>query len=158
MTRSFALAAALALILSGCGQQAQTDTPDEEKNMAEIEHLSSEQFERMGLPFSEAVRVGDLLFLSGQIGTDENDQLVAGGLAAEAEQMMENIKSVVERYGGSMERVVKCTVFLADIAEWPAFNEVYVRYFPGKKPARSAFAASGLALNARVEMECIAAL
>jgi len=158
MTRLFALAAALALALSGCGEQRQTNTPDKEKSMAEVEHLSSEQFERMGLPFSEAVRVGDLLFLSGQIGTDANDQLVAGGLPAEAEQMMKNIQSVVERYGSSMDRVVKCTVFLADIAEWPAFNEVYARYFPGKKPARSAFAASGLALNARVEMECIAAL
>lgn len=158
MTRIVAPAAALALMLSGCGQQGQTNTPDEEKNMTEIEHLSSEQFERMGLPFSEAVRVGDLLFLSGQIGTDANDQLVSGGLPAEAAQMMENIKSAVERYGSSMDRVVKCTVFLADMAEWPAFNEVYARYFPGKKPARSAFAAAGLALNARVEMECIAAL
>ena len=67
---------------------------------------------------------------------------------------MENIKSILERYGSSMDKIVKCTVMIADIAEWPAFNEVYVTYFPGPKPARSAFGAAGLALNGRVEVEC----
>jgi len=71
---------------------------------------------------------------------------------------MENIKSTVERYGGSMDRPVKCTVFLADIAEWGAMNEVYKEYFPNNRPARSALGVSGLALNARVEIECIFAL
>jgi len=127
--------------------------------MADIEHLTSPEFERMGLPFSEAVRVGDILYLSGQLGTDpETDELVPGGIKPEAAQTMENIRRVVEKYGSSMDRVVKCTVFLADIAEWPAFNEEYVKFFPGRKPARSAFAASGLALDARVEVGCIAAL
>lgn len=127
--------------------------------MADIEHLVSPEFERMNLPFSEAVRVGDLLFMSGQLGTDpETDQLPEGGIEAEAELLMQNVKRVVEKHGSSMDRVVKCTVFLADISEWASFNAVYVKYFPGNKPARSAFATSGLALDARVEMECIAAL
>ncbi len=70
---------------------------------------------------------------------------------------MENIKAVLERNGSSMDQIVKCTVMIADIAEWPKFNEVYVTYFPGPKPARSAFAAAGIAFNGRVEVECWAA-
>jgi reactive intermediate/imine deaminase len=106
-------------------------------------------------PFSEAVRVGDLLYLAGQIGTDANGRLVAGGLQAEARQALNNIKTVLEKHGSGMDRVVKCTVFLADIRDWADFNEIYLTYFRVRKPARSAMAASGLALNARVEIECI---
>jgi 2-iminobutanoate/2-iminopropanoate deaminase len=69
---------------------------------------------------------------------------------------MENIKDVLTRVGSSMDRVVKCTVFMADMAEWPRMNEVYATYFPRHKPARSAFGTNGLALGARVEIECIA--
>jgi 2-iminobutanoate/2-iminopropanoate deaminase len=110
------------------------------------------------LPFSEAVRVGNLLFLSGQLGVKPGTlELVPGGLPAEAAQMMENIKATLASAGLGMDDVVKCTVMLADMKEWPAFNEVYRRYFPRHFPARSAFGATGLALGARVEMECIAA-
>ena len=109
------------------------------------------------LPFSEAVRVGDTLYVSGQLGhTPGTLQVVPGGIAAEARQTLENMKAVLERRGSSMEHVVKCTVFLADMKEWPAFNEVYLKYFTKNLPARSALAAAGLALGARVEMECIA--
>ena len=110
------------------------------------------------LPFSEAVQVGDLLFLSGQIGAVPGTLTLApGGIEAEAVQAMENIKGVLQRHGSSMDRVVKCTVFLADMRDWPAFNTVYRRYFtPGRYPARSALGANGLALGARVEVECIA--
>lgn len=109
------------------------------------------------LPFSEAVRVDDLLFLSGMLGNlPGTSNLVSGGIQAETRQTMENIKAVVLKHGSTMDRVVKCTVFLADIAEWGAMNEVYVTYFPVNKPARSALGASGLALGARVEIECIA--
>jgi reactive intermediate/imine deaminase len=104
-------------------------------------------------PFSEAVRVGNLLILSGMLGTTPQG-LVPGGIEAETRQTLENIKTVLERHGSSMDRVVKCLVMLADIAEWPRMNSVYVTFFPGPKPARSAFAGSGLALNARVEIEC----
>ena len=109
------------------------------------------------LPFSEAVAVGGMLYLSGQIGVAPGTlSLVPGGLAPEAKQTMENIKGVLERHGSSMDLIVKCTIFLADMKEWSAFNEVYRTYFSGTYPARSAFGTTGLALGARVEVECIA--
>jgi reactive intermediate/imine deaminase len=107
-------------------------------------------------PFSDAVRVGDLVFLSGMIGLDSTGRLVPGGIGPETRQTLENIKATLERIGLSMDRVAKCTAMLVDIAEWPAMNEVYATYFPGDKPARSAFAGSGLARGARLELECIA--
>jgi reactive intermediate/imine deaminase len=109
------------------------------------------------LPFSDAVRVGDMLYLSGQIGKlPGTTQLAEGGISGETRQTMENIRASLEKYGSSLDRVVKCTVFLADIAEWGAMNEVYRTYFPSNPPARSALGASGLALGARVEIECLA--
>lgn len=111
------------------------------------------------LPFSEAVRVGDMLYVSGAIGVKPGTrELVAGGIAAETRQTMENIKAAIERHGSSMDNVVKCLVMLADMKEWGQMNEVYVTFFPKNKPARSAFGASGLAMNARVEIECMAAI
>jgi len=107
-------------------------------------------------PYSESARVGNLLFLAGQVGEYADGKLVTGGIKAEAKQIMLNIKAALARRGLAMEDVVKCTVFLADIAEWSAFNEVYKKHFSQPYPARSAFGASGLILNARVEMECIA--
>lgn len=110
-------------------------------------------------PFSSAVRAGDLLFLSGQIGSEVVDgtpKLVAGGIEAETKQAFENIKGVLAKAGSSMDRVVKCSVMMADMAEWPRMNTIYATYFPGKKPARSAWGANGLALGARVEIECTA--
>lgn len=109
------------------------------------------------LPFSAGVRVGKLLFLSGQIGNiPGTSELAPGGIQGETRQTMENIKAALERLGSSMDEVVKCTVFLADISEWAAMNEVYVEYFPNNLPARSALGSSGLALGARTEIECIA--
>ncbi|MGH7518566.1 MAG: Rid family hydrolase [Gemmatimonadales bacterium] len=110
----------------------------------------------MKLPFSSAVRVGNLLYLAGQIGTDSAGKLVRGGIGPETRQTMDNIKGVLERHGSSLDRVVKCLVMLADMKEWGAMNKVYVTYFPKNLPARSALGASGLALNARVEIECTA--
>ena len=107
-------------------------------------------------PFSPAVRVGNLLFLSGQIGVTSTGALVTGGIGPETRQTLENIRDLLQRTGSSMERVVKCTVMLADMREWEAMNIVYASFFPGSKPARSAFGATGLALGARVEIECIA--
>ena len=122
-----------------------------------VEYLTSPETEAMALPFSDAVRVGDLLLLSGQLGNIPGDMgLVPGGIAAETRQTMENIAAVLERNGSSLDRVVKCTIFLADIAEWGEMNEVYRTFFPNNLPARSAFAATGLALGARVEIDCIA--
>jgi 2-iminobutanoate/2-iminopropanoate deaminase len=111
------------------------------------------------LPFSEAVRTGDLLFVSGQIGNAPGTlDLVPGGIEAEARRALENMQAILERHGSSLDRVVKCTVFLADMREWPAFNEVYRRFFTRGLPARSALGASGLARGARVEIECVASV
>lgn len=123
----------------------------------EVTYSTSEKFKTMNLPFSEAVIVGNTIYLSGQIGNIPGQlSVVEGGIKNEAKQALENIKTVLENNGSSMENVIKCTVMLADINEWASFNEEYVKYFPGDKPARSAFATNGLALNARVEIECIA--
>lgn len=109
------------------------------------------------LPFSEAVQVGNLLFLAGQIGSVPGSRAVApGGMAAEARQAMGNIRAILERHRASLKDVVKCTVFLADMQEWAAFNEVYKEFFSAPYPARSALGVNGLALGARVEVECVA--
>ncbi len=111
------------------------------------------------LPFSESVRVGDLVFLAGQLGNIPGTRRLAdGGIAGETRRAMDNIAAALARHGASTADVVKCTVFLTDIDEWAAMNEVYVTYFPRHKPARSAVEVGGLALGARVEIECIAAL
>jgi 2-iminobutanoate/2-iminopropanoate deaminase len=136
------LVAASALTLSACASLPHRDP--------EFMTLGS----TLPYPFSPVVRVGDMLYLSGQLGTDSNGQLVAGGIQAETRQALNNIRDVVTRSGSSMDRVVKCTVMMADMKEWPAMNEVYATYFPTHKPARSAFGATGLALNARTEIEC----
>lgn len=107
-------------------------------------------------PFSPAVRVGNVLYLAGQIGTDSTGKVVPGGIDAETRQTMQNIANVLAVTGSSMDRVFKCTVFMADMKEWPAMNVVYATFFPKNKPARSALGATGLALNARVEIECLA--
>ena len=108
------------------------------------------------MPFSTAVRVDHMLYLSGTLGTDSTNKLVPGGIAAETRQTMLNIKRTLEANGSSMDRVVKCLVMLADIAEWGQMNTVYVTFFPTHRPARSAMGASGLALSGRVEIECMA--
>jgi 2-iminobutanoate/2-iminopropanoate deaminase len=110
-----------------------------------------------GLPLSEAAQVGNLLFLSGQLGIIPGMmQLAPGGMTGEARQALENIRAILENSGSSMQHVVRCSVMLADIGDWPAFNDVYRTFFPAApQPARSAFAVQ-LALGARVEIECIA--
>lgn len=135
-----------ALLLAACEQQVHEPLA--------VEFLSEPGTEN--LPFSSAVRVGDTLYVSGSIGVLPGTlELVEGGIRGETRQTMENIKATVERFGSSMDNVVKCTVFLADISEWGAMNEVYTTYFENP-PARSALGANGLALDARVEIECIA--
>jgi reactive intermediate/imine deaminase len=121
---------------------------------SEVEYYTSENMK--GLPFSVAVRVGEMLYLSGQIGIDSEGKVVPGGIAAETRQAMENIRATLEQYGSSLDHVIKATVMLADMSEWGEMNKVYVTYFPKHLPARSALGANGLALGARVEIECIA--
>lgn len=109
-------------------------------------------------PYSQAKIVGDMVFLSGQGGIDpELGKLVEGGVVAESEQIMKNIGNVLEAAGTSFENVVKTTVFLADMGDFAAFNEVYAKYFT-TKPARSCVAAKTLPGGFSVEVECIAVL
>lgn len=122
-----------------------------------VEFLNAGTVLPADLPFSEAVRVDDMLFLSGMIGVvPGTDSLVAGGIGPEARQTMENIRAVLGTHGSSLDRVLKCTVFLADIGQWDAFNQVYRSFFSAPYPARSAVGADGLAMDARVEVECTA--
>jgi 2-iminobutanoate/2-iminopropanoate deaminase len=129
---------------------------DKSKSMAP-EYLSSEATTKLNLPFSEAVRVGHTLYLSGVVALAPGTRtLVAGGVEAQTKQVLENIKAVLERNGSSMDNVFKCTVMLTDMSEWAKMNAVYVTFFPKHFPARSAIGATGLALGAAVEIECIA--
>ena len=125
---------------------------------ADVEYLLMPGLEDLDLPFSSAVRVDNTLYLSGNLGNIPGTlDLAEGGIQGETRQTMENIKRVLEQFGSSLDQVVKCTVFLADMSEWGAMNEVYKTYFENP-PARSALGASGLALGARVEIECIAVM
>jgi len=127
------------------------------KEPVKVEFLNSGKIYPTTLPFSEAVKVGDTLYLSGQIGiTPGKLELVPGGMRAEAKQTLDNIRATLEVHGYSLSDVVKCTVMLADIAKWGEFNEVYKSVFSAPYPARSALGANGLALGAQVEVECIA--
>ncbi len=101
--------------------------------------------------------MGDTLYLSGQVGVVPGKlQLAPGGMKAEARQALDNLRTILDTHGFAMRDVVKCTVMLADMTEWSAFNEIYVTYFSAPYPARSALGVNGLALGARVEVECLA--
>jgi reactive intermediate/imine deaminase len=123
-----------------------------------MEHIVSHGTKAANLPFSDAVRVGEVLYLSGQIGNIPGTRdLAPGGIEAETRQMMENIARILNAQGLSFDDLIRCTVMLADMSQWAAFNQVYVTYFkPGRLPARAAFGTNGLALGAAVEMECTA--
>ena len=147
---SLLVAAALCVLIGSAAGAA--DAPK-----AKAQFLPAPDAAQRDLPFTEAVRAGDFIFLAGQIGSDPaTGKLVPGGIVPESRQTLKLIKDALERNGSSLSEVVKCTVFLADIAEWGTFNGVYREFFKKPFPARSAFAASGLSMNARVELECIA--
>jgi len=123
----------------------------------EVKFLNVDSKSSSDLPFSKATQVGELLFLSGELGVDpKTGKLVKGGIMPESKQVMTNISATLKQFNSSLERVAKCTVFLADIKEWSQFNDVYRTFFTGDYPARSAVAGSGIGLGARVEVECIA--
>jgi reactive intermediate/imine deaminase len=111
------------------------------------------------LPLSDSTRVGDLLYLSGEIGNTETGvPVVPGGIPAEAPQAMANLKASLARQGLGMRNVFKCTVFITDITQLGAFNNVYSAYFAkGRMPARSGIGVTALGLGAHVEVECVAA-
>lgn len=138
------------ILIAACQPAATGDTgPD-------IEHLHMPGTEGLGLPFSSAVRVDNTIYLSGVIGLEPGTLRPApGGIKAEAKAALEEIKKTLETFGSSMDRVAKCTVFLADESDRDGFNEIYMSYFESL-PARSGVTVKGLALGARAEVECIA--
>jgi 2-iminobutanoate/2-iminopropanoate deaminase len=133
------------LLMSNAADAAQTRPA--------VEHLPRSTLNGQPLPFSSAVRVGDVLYLSGQMGFRENGTL-AEGMEGQARQALENIRAVLKSAGLGFGDVFHCTVMLADMKQWPAFNKVYLEYFKEPLPARSAFGANGLALGGLVELEC----
>ena len=121
-----------------------------------IQRIGEPMLGTQRLPFSSAVRAGDTVYLSGALGITPDGKL-GEGMEAQARLAMDNLGSALKSAGLGWGDVVKCTVMLDDMKDWPAFNQVYVSYFPdGKYPARSAFGADGLALGALVEVECLA--
>lgn len=108
-------------------------------------------------PYSPIVRANGFIFLAGQLGTDSTGRLAPGGIQPETRQALTNVRALLLRGGSSMDRVVKCTVFLADVREWAMMNEAYATFFPaGRYPARTALGVAGLPMDARVEIECLA--
>lgn len=143
------LAVVMAMLL-GAGLPADAAAPRE----ATVQHYGAPMLDGRPLPFSEAVRVGDTLYLSGQIGRGADGKLPAG-IAAQTRQALANIGATLKSANAGFGDVFHCTAYLADMKDWPAFNAVYVGYFtPGRMPARSALGANGLALGAAVELEC----
>jgi 2-iminobutanoate/2-iminopropanoate deaminase len=139
----------LAMLLSAAAANAQAER-------ALVEYFPAPAIQGRAAPFSSAVRVGDVMYLSGQIGIAPDGKL-PDTFEGQAKQTMENIGAALKARGLGWGDVFKCTVFIADMKNWPAFNTVYVPYFqPGKLPARSAVGVSGLALGAQLELECLA--
>lgn len=144
---------AAALVAVGCA------LADDVSRAADVEYVLTPETRALDLPFSDAVIIDDLLIMSGQLGVDpETFELVAGGIEAETRQIFMNMRALLAASDAEISDIVKCTVMIAEIAEWPAFNRIYLTYFPDEKPARSAFGANGLALGAAVELECWAVL
>ena len=124
------------------------------KERPPVEHLGRPAINGQALPFSDAVRVGDTLYLSGQLGIGSDGKL-PDGIEAQTKAALDNVGAILKRAGLGYEDVFHCTAMLSDMANWPAMNKVYVTYFPeGKRPARSAFGANGLALGGLIELEC----
>ena len=147
---SILLVLAFALLAGAVPASAQSPTG--------VEFLNSGKVIAPGLPLSEGVRVGDTLYLSGVVGVVPGQlKVVPGGLGPEARQALSNVRTMLEAQGLGLKNVVKCTVMLADFCEGAAFTEIYKEFFSAPYPARAAFGTSGLALGARVEVECIAA-
>ena len=124
---------------------------------AAVEYVNSQENIDSGFPFSEAVIVDKIVYLSGKVGRLPSGELIKGGIEAETTQTLKNIESVLQRIDLTKEDIFKCTCMLVDIKDWPKMSKAYKSFFDRKNlPARSAFAGSGLALGAKVEIECLA--
>ncbi len=132
------------------------DTKDPITPPAEVIFHKTHEVKKANAPFSDVVQVGDLYFLSGQIGMDHSTRtLVKGGIKTETKQTLENIKAVLKQHDMDMSNVVKALVILDSIEDFAAFNEIYKTYLP-QKPARTTFAAEALAAGAAIEIEVVA--
>lgn len=122
------------------------------------DYITLPERKELNVPYSDAVRYSNLIYLAGTIGAlPSTREPVKGGITAETRQALENIKANLQQQGSSLERVVKCTVFLTDINDFEKMNAVYREYFPVNKPARSTVAVAALPAGAKVEIECVAA-
>lgn len=149
--RTYILLIGLAVLPAPVQSQQPGDTARAQKRVIQVPGSLP------GLPFSSAVQVGNVIYLSGQLGVlPGTRQLVDTGVTKQTQQTLENIKAVLTQAGSSMERVFKCTVFLANMRDYDDMNRVYATFFPKDPPARSTVAGSGLALGAKVEIECLA--
>lgn len=122
-----------------------------------LTYLQTEEFAKLNRPYSQAVKYDNILYVAGQIGALPNGTIVEGGIEAETIQTMENIKTILEANGSSMDKVIKCTCMLGDMSDFGAMSAAYVKYFPENRPARSAIGAS-LPLGVKIEIECMAAV
>lgn len=127
--------------------------------MATREAISTDAAPEAAGPYSQAIRAGELVFTAGQLGLDPaTGEFAAGDVVGQAERALANVAAILEAAGSGMDRLLKVTVFLADIGDWPAVNEVYARLVPEPFPARSAFAVKDLPRGARVEIEAVASV
>ena len=141
------VATLIAALMSASGADTASSRPA-------VQHFGRPAVNGQRLPFSDAVRVGDIVYLSGQIGIGPDGKLPAG-IEAQTSAALDNIGAILKRSGLGYGDVFHCTAMLADMKLWPAFNKAYLEYFPEPPlPARSAFGANGLALGALVEIEC----
>ena len=144
-----------ALLLSAC---VSVDV-DEAALAPDVSYNNGQPISGQTLPFSRAVRVGHTLYLSGELGIDPaTNELVPGGTGPQTAQIFRNYERTLATYGADLSNLVKCTVFLGDMADYGAMNAAYAAAVPDPKPARSTVAVSGLAFGAALEIECIAVL
>jgi len=147
-----ALALGFALLVAGPPEASAQETPGARTG----DNVVNAAGDTEGLPFSPAIKAGGMIYLSGQVGNLPGTLEMAEGIAGQTRQTMENIETVLKAAGAALYDVVKCTVFMDNIDDWGAMNEVYVTFWDGPPPARSALGADGLALGALLEIECIA--
>tara|TARA_B100000900_G_scaffold317585_1_gene276605 strand:+ start:78 stop:545 length:468 start_codon:yes stop_codon:yes gene_type:complete len=143
----------LALIVS-CNDVNIKNTDTAQK--IKIDYYSSKETKELDFPFSDATIVNNMVYVAGQVGNlPGTNQVVEGGIRAETKQTMKNIETVLTAVGSSLDKVFKCTCMLSDIGDWGIMSEEYKKFFDKeRKPSRSAFAGTGLALGAKIEIEC----
>ena len=157
MRANFHIILLIILLFNSCVSVENKEVISKADTQDPIRFINSQENIERGYPFSEATIVNGIIYLSGEIGTLPDGSLVSGGIIEETKQTLTNIKNKLEKMGGSMDDVFKCTCMLADIKDWPLMSQEYKKFFNNEKlPARSAFAGSGLALGAKLEIECMA--